>query len=267
MNENKKVMPEALYSLDNGMSLEKLERAQESGSYVIGHVFLWNSVDQLLRVNLGNSIFGSIPLNEISIYPTVRANENLSPEVYSLIGSTICACVHEINGSSIVLSRRKNMLNTFQSFSDSKGEIIDCFVKSPQSSAVYTDIGHGISGRIHVSDLCSSRLHHTSDIGIKKGDVIKVKISDINQSNFFIDLSYKDLFEDLRGTLNIGDFIEAVVLDSINEDGYFSYVNPSTPAIVNIPSSLSISYGTKIVARVKSFNAKGNLKLAFISLI
>lgn len=263
----KKVMPEALYHLDNAMSLEKLITAQKEGKFIVGRVSSWDSVNQSLRVNLGNDIFGSIPLPEISVYPTVRLNQFITPEVYHLIGNNICAYVEKVTPTSIVLSRRKNMINAFNTISELKGQTIDCYIKSLQKASVFVDVGHGITGRIYISDLCCSRLHHTSDIGIKAKTVIKTKISDIDSTNFFISLSYKDLFQDLSSTLNIGDFIEAVVLDSINNDGYFSFVNPSTPAIVNPPSSLSIPYGTRIVARVKSFNAKGNLKLAFISLI
>lgn len=142
MNENKKIMPENYYPLDTEMSLDKINRAKDSGEFLIAKVISWDSNKNCVNVDLGNNFKGKIPLYDFSIYPVTRPNGNLSPSVYSKIGKNICACVKTISAdNTIILSRKENMIRAFNLIEQSENEIVSCMITSIISYGLYVDLG------------------------------------------------------------------------------------------------------------------------------
>lgn len=268
--DTKSIMPEAFYSLDNFMSYEKLSRKLSSGEFVVGKVISWNRVKQLFNVSLGNDIIATLPISETSIYPTLNPTGVLKPEAYYLIGKIICAKIISICNDEIIISRKANMLEAFDKIKNLENEIVDCYVKSAQNIMLFLDIGFGISGMLHVCNLCDARIDNVLDIGIKEEDFIKAKIASIDSGKFYVSMGYKELFEDVSKVLNYNDLIEVIALLPINSDkkpdGYFAYVNPKTSAILNPPVNSTIPYGSRIVARVRT-SRPGKLKLGFVRFI
>lgn len=267
MNIHKQLMPESRYSLDNFMSNETLLRKITLDDFIVGKVFHFDSLSQQFLVDLGNGFLGIMPISETSVYPTLHADGKLKAEAYSLIGKIICAKILEIQSDKIVISRKANMIDAFETISNMENEIIDCTVKSCQRTMFFLDVGHGISGMLYVGDLCSCRINHVMDIGIKITDSIKAKIKRFEKEKFHVSLGYKELFKDLSDSFNRDDLIEAISFQEVQTlDGYFAYVNPNTAAILDPPSGVSIPYGTKVVARVKS-SSPGKLKLGFMTFL
>jgi len=272
MNENKKVMPERFYSLDNNMSIDKIIQAQDTGDPLIGKVVLWNSKSKCLEVDLGNGYRGYIPAEYASVYPVLLPDGKVTASLRAIIGKIIVVTVVGVvpNGDilKVVLSRKDNMLKAFDIISNSIGKKIECCVSSFSSFGVFVDVGNGISGLIHYEDLCTSRVEHFSDIGLKVGDKITAKVIRVD-NNFHVNLNYKDQFENLAYVLVRDDLIEATILKPINSSGYFAYLNPNTSAVVDVPENIPCSYGDKVLARVKGprTNHPEDLRLTFVSFI
>ena len=274
MNECKKIMPERLYPLDPNMSLEKILQAKELGTPLVGKAILWNSQANCLEINLGNNFYGFIPEDRVSVYPVFAPDDpqKLSASIRSLIGNPVLVNVVEVDDSdgsmAITLSRKENMLHAFDAITNLVGKSIECCVTSIKNFGIYVDVGNGINGLIHHSELSLSRFNHFSEMGIRVGDKIIVKVLSVN-NNFHVALNYRDQFKNLTFTLNPGDLIEAIVLESVNQEGNFAYLNPNTPAIVDIPPRVHCYYGEKIVARVKGPSKKrpDSIKLSFVSFV
>jgi len=272
MNENKKLMPERFYSLDTNMSIDKIIQAYKLRKPLIGKVILWNSSSKCLEVDLGNGYTGCIPAEYASVYPVLSPDGKITAAVRSIIGKTIIASVVDIvpNGNMIkvILSRKDKMLEAFEFISKSVGEEIDCCVSSFSSYGIFVDVGNGINGLIHYQCLCTSRVKHFSDIGLKIGDKITAKIISCDDK-FHVSLNYKDLFDNLSYILNRDDLIGAIILSPLNDSGYFAYLNPNTSAVVDVPPNVLCNYGDKIIARVKGprNNHPEDLRLTFVSFI
>lgn len=272
MNRNEKMMPENCYSLDSEMSLDKIKRAKDSGHYIVANVSIYSCIDNCVYVDLGNNLKGKIPLEDFSIYPTLRSNGQISPTVYSMIGKRICACVKEIcDDNTIILSRKENMLKSFKFLKNLDSDIISCSITSISKFGLFVDVGHGINGLIHVFNITASRVNDLSDIGFRTGQVINAKISSIDFEKYQVDLLFKDLYPNLSYSLSHGDMIEVLSLLPLDEsnEAYFAFINYNTPALMNVPKDLKVPYGSKVVARVRYFNPKhpDKVRLEFVSFV
>ncbi len=243
--------PENCYFLDNSMSIDKIYRAKESGKFLVANVISWDSTKKALKVNLGNHFQGEIPLNEISIYPTAIQDNSISAEISTQIGKNVCVAVKEINRNSIVLSRKDNMIKAFSIISKQQDAIINCQITGIANFGVFVDIGHGIHGLIHTIQLCKSRINSPSDIGYQKGQIIKARITSIDLEKHFVDMSHKDLFENLAEVHKVGDVIQVITLKRLNSDGYFCHINPNTSGVIDTNGLVEIPYGSKVTAMVK----------------
>ncbi len=276
MNENensKEIMPERSYSLDYKMSFNKIKKAKRNGNFLIAKVFCYDSRADCLRVDLGNGFKGVIPTDEFTVYEIKKSDSTLSPAVYSLIGKNVCACVQKIaKNGTIVLSRKANMIKSFNYISNSLDKITSCVITSIDKLGAFVDVGHGINGLIHYTNFSNSWAESIRDFGFHEGQFIDAKITSINYDKYQVELNYKVLFENLAYTLNPGDLIEAISLSKISEtnNGYYAYVNPNTSAIVNLPCDLKeFPYGSKILVSVRHSSSKNcdKLRLKFISFI
>lgn len=259
-------MPEAWYNINQNINYEELSRKFESNEFITGKITRWNSLKNHFEIDLGNNITGIMPIEETSIYPTLNSNGTLKPEAYCLVGKIICAKITDISSDTIILSRKRNMLDAFDIIRNFENEIINCYIKSAKEALIFIDVGHGILGLLHVKDLSTCIVNDVKDVGIKEKTFIKAKINFIDYSNSFINLGYKELYENVSDKYNHGDIIEVISFNPVQntENGYFCYVNPNTSAILNGPFNTDIPYGSRIIAKVRS--AKINkLKLSFLS--
>lgn len=267
MNKNEKLMPESCYSLDTEMSFDKINRAKDTDDFLAVKVISWDYKSQCLKVDLGNDITGIIPLSEFTIYPTKR-HGMLSPSVYAFISKIVCACVIDITHDNIILSRKKNMLKALDSLRSNPNETIFCKITNIENYGVFTDIGHGLSGLMHITEIATSRINKPEDLGLAVGQLIDSKIISINDTNYHISLSQKDIFNDITNIYNVGDVIYGTILDPVDEieSGYFTYIHPVVGGIMDSPSEEKIPYGTRVSVLIKGFHKKDprKAKLAFV---
>src|SRR6478609_3365372 len=186
-----------------------IEAAAESGQPVTGTVI--EVVKGGLIVDLG--VRGFLPASLVDI----RRVQNLD----EFMGQPIECRVIELNRSrnNVVLSRRavleeerkeqrQEILDRLQ-----PGMIVEGAISNIVDFGAFVDL-NGIDGLIHISELSWSHVNHPSEI-LNIGDVVPVKVLDIDRDRQRISLGLKQTQEDpwqrVVNTYRVGDELEGTV--------------------------------------------------------
>jgi small subunit ribosomal protein S1 len=187
----------------------RIEAAAESGEPVEGTVI--EVVKGGLIVDLG--VRGFLPASLVDI----RRVQNLD----EFLGQKIECKVIELNRSrnNVVLSRRavleeerkeqrQQILDRLQ-----PGMVVEGAISNIVDFGAFVDLD-GIDGLIHISELSWSHVNHPSEI-LSIGDVVPVKVLDIDRERQRISLGLKQTQEDpwqrVVDTYNLGDELEGRV--------------------------------------------------------
>jgi ribosomal protein S1 len=74
------------------------------------------------------------------------------------------------------------------------GQIFDGVVRKLMDFGAFVELGNGVDGLLHVSQLAWGRVKHPSDV-LKEGQAIKVRVDKVNPETGKISLAYRDLQE------------------------------------------------------------------------
>jgi small subunit ribosomal protein S1 len=187
----------------------KIESAAESGEPVEGTVI--EVVKGGLIIDLG--VRGFLPASLVDI----RRVQNLD----EFLGTKIECKVIELNRSrnNVVLSRRavleeerkevrQQILDRLQ-----PGMVVEGAISNIVDFGAFVDLD-GIDGLIHISELSWSHVNHPSEI-LSIGDVVPVKVLDIDRDRQRISLGLKQTQEDpwqrVIDTYRVGDELEGKV--------------------------------------------------------
>jgi small subunit ribosomal protein S1 len=187
----------------------RIEGAAESGEPVEGTVI--EVVKGGLIIDLG--VRGFLPASLVDI----RRVQNLD----DFLGQKIECRVIELNRSrnNVVLSRRavleeerkeqrQQILDRLQ-----PGQVVEGAISNIVDFGAFVDLD-GIDGLIHISELSWSHVNHPSEI-LSIGDVVPVKVLDIDRDRQRISLGLKQTQEDpwqrVVDTYNVGDELEGRV--------------------------------------------------------
>jgi small subunit ribosomal protein S1 len=187
----------------------RIEGAAESGEPVAGTVI--EVVKGGLIIDLG--VRGFLPASLVDI----RRVQNLD----EFLGRQIECKVIELNRSrnNVVLSRRavleeerkevrQQILDRLQ-----PGQVVEGAISNIVDFGAFVDLD-GIDGLIHISELSWSHVNHPSEI-LSIGDVVPVKVLDIDRDRQRISLGLKQTQEDpwqrVVDTYNLGDELEGTV--------------------------------------------------------
>ena len=187
----------------------RIEAAAESGEPVEGTVI--EVVKGGLIIDLG--VRGFLPASLVDI----RRVQNLD----EFLGQKIECKVIELNRSrnNVVLSRRavleeerkevrQQILDRLQ-----PGQVVEGAISNIVDFGAFVDLD-GIDGLIHISELSWSHVNHPSEI-LSIGDVVPVKVLDIDRDRQRISLGLKQTQEDpwqrVIDTYSIGDELEGKV--------------------------------------------------------
>jgi small subunit ribosomal protein S1 len=187
----------------------RIEGAAESGEPVEGTVI--EVVKGGLIIDLG--VRGFLPASLVDI----RRVQNLD----EFLGQKIECKVIELNRSrnNVVLSRRavleeerkevrQQILDRLQ-----PGQVVEGAISNIVDFGAFVDLD-GIDGLIHISELSWSHVNHPSEI-LSIGDVVPVKVLDIDRDRQRISLGLKQTQEDpwqrVLDTYSIGDELEGKV--------------------------------------------------------
>ncbi|MBX5468624.1 MAG: 30S ribosomal protein S1 [Thermoleophilaceae bacterium] len=209
----------------------RIEAAAESGEPVEGTVI--EVVKGGLIIDLG--VRGFLPASLVDI----RRVQNLD----DFLGQTIECKVIELNRSrnNVVLSRRavleeerkevrQQILDRLQ-----PGQVVEGAISNIVDFGAFVDLD-GIDGLIHISELSWSHVNHPSEI-LSIGDVVPVKVLDIDRERQRISLGLKQTQEDpwqrIVQSYNVGDELEGKVTKVVSF-GAFVEIMDGVEGLVHI---------------------------------
>ena len=142
-------------------------------------------------------IRGFIPASQLDI--------SYVEDIDSYQGKKLTVRVTEVDQSKtkLILSAKEILKEKLKEEHDHKmamlipGTIVDGVVESLQTFGAFVDIGDGLSGLVHISQISEFRIKKPSEV-LKVGDKVKVKILNTNDGK--ISLSIKAATEEMGGT-------------------------------------------------------------------
>ena len=260
-------LPESMYKIDSQMSLEKLSISQSFDTVVTGNVRRIDSKLHILEVDLGNSITGMMTYEEATIYPILKEDGDLSPNLYHLVGKNIRAKVigFDTSGKFVFLSRKQNMLRALEFFKK-ENHVQYAAITAFSRLSAFLDIGGGILGRSHTTSFSPIRFKNVKDVGFKVGDLISCSITSFSEEMMKFDLSRVALLPKPAEVLSEGDVVKATVFDPVFDNegiGYFVLIDKNFCGIVNSSEKI-LHYGENITVFIKKIKENGNIKLTLI---
>jgi len=215
------------------------------GSRVHGRVV--SLVDYGAFVEIEEGVEGLIHVSEMSWTKKV-----VNPAKLLDVGDEVEAIVSELDMDArrISLSLRQTERNPWQELGDTHpvGTIIEGKVRNLTEFGAFVEITEGIDGLIHVSDMSwTKRVKHPSEV-LKKGDVVKARITNIDIGNQRVSLSIKEFmpneWEDFVATHHVGDTVDGKVVN-VTDFGLFIDIYQGLEGLAHV-SEIDLAPGAKL---------------------
>lgn len=263
------IFPEVTYEFVS-LSRKSIETAYEEYQTITGYVEGILADKEILRVKLGEGIFGTLPFSEVSIYPfnyNSRSKfSNIPVQVYTLLNKVIRVKVFKITDNDIILSRKANMIQALKHLKNCT--TVRFHIASLGQTIAFGDIGDGICACLKSKDVCKARIRNISEY-FHKGDVIWTNIVNVNYTNRFL-VSYKATFAPYDpADYQVGDVYRVRVLDPVDDDisGYYIDAFPNVSGIMDASPDMPLFYyGERIECSVRNARPSG-LKLKFLRVL
>jgi small subunit ribosomal protein S1 len=187
----------SLKGVRNAASQRELENAFEAGLAVEGKVESVNKGGYEVRIARARAF---CPLSQIDIVRTT------DPAVH--VGKTYTFRIIEYKdgGKSVVVSRRKQLEEEQRASADAvrtsivPGAVLTGRVASVLDFGAFVDLGGGIQGLLHVSEMSWSRVSTPGEV-VATGDQITVKVLRVDEGTGKISLGLKQLQDDPWSTV------------------------------------------------------------------
>lgn len=141
-----------------------------------------------------NHIRGFIPISQVSLYRV----EDLAPYTDQRLACVITEADPDrrnlVLSHRAVLEREKEQARQQILGTLVPGQVFDGIVRKLMDFGAFVDIGSGVDGLVHISQVAWGRVKHPSDV-LKEGQAIKVRIEKVDPTTGKISLGYRDLME------------------------------------------------------------------------
>ncbi|MEM7354541.1 MAG: 30S ribosomal protein S1 [Acidobacteriota bacterium] len=180
-------------------------------------------VDYGAFVEIEEGVEGLIHVSEMSWTKKV-----VNPSKLLSVGDEVQAIVSELDMGNrrISLSLRQTERNPWEELADSYpvGSVIEGRVRNLTEFGAFVEITEDIDGLIHVSDMSwTKRVKHPSEV-LKKGDVVRARITNIDVSNQRVSLSIKEFlpneWDNFVTEYHVGDTLDGKVVN-VTDFGLF----------------------------------------------
>ncbi len=215
------------------------------GSRVRGRVV--SLVDYGAFVEIEEGVEGLIHVSEMSWTKKV-----VNPAKVLEVGDEVEAIVSELDMDQrrISLSLRQTERNPWEELQDTHpvGSVIEGKVRNLTEFGAFVEITDGIDGLIHVSDMSwTKRVKHPSEV-LKKGDVVRARITNIDVENQRVSLSIKEFmpneWEDFADQHRPGDILDGRVVN-VTDFGLFIDIYNGLEGLAHI-SEIELGPGTRL---------------------
>jgi small subunit ribosomal protein S1 len=218
------------------------------GSRVRGRVV--SLVDYGAFVEIEEGVEGLIHVSEMSWTKKV-----VNPAKILEVGDEVEAIVSELDMDQrrISLSLRQTERNPWEELADThpEGTVIEGKVRNLTEFGAFVEITEGIDGLIHVSDMSwTKRVKHPSEV-LKKGDVVKARITNIDVENQRVSLSIKEFmpneWDDFARQHKVGDVLSGRIVN-VTDFGLFIDIYNGLEGLAHV-SEIDVPGGAKLEDR------------------
>ena len=215
------------------------------GSRVRGRVV--SLVDYGAFVEIEEGVEGLIHVSEMSWTKKV-----VNPAKVLEVGDEVEAIVSELDMDQrrISLSLRQTERNPWEELQDTHpvGSVIEGKVRNLTEFGAFVEITDGIDGLIHVSDMSwTKRVKHPSEV-LKKGDVVRARITNIDVENQRVSLSIKEFmpneWEDFADHHRPGDTLDGRVVN-VTDFGLFIDIYNGLEGLAHV-SEIEVPAGVRL---------------------
>ena len=219
----------------NAATQRELENAFRAGLAVDGKVESVNKGGYEVRIARARAF---CPLSQIDIVRTA------DPAVH--VGKTYTFRIIEYKdgGKSVVVSRRKYLEEEQQASADAVrtsivvGAVLPGRVVSVRDFGAFVDLGGGIQGLLHVSDMSWQRVTAPGEV-VASGDQITVKVLRVDEGTGKISLGLKQLEDDpwstVGATYQVGQ-VRTGRVTRVADFGAFVELQPGIEALAHVSS-------------------------------
>ncbi|WP_373898182.1 30S ribosomal protein S1 [Haloimpatiens sp. FM7315] len=280
--------------------LEKFKEGQELLVYVLdindgeGNVVLskkradkvklWDDVEKIyssfeeVMVTVSEVVKGGVvaKLNGLRAFiPASQISAHYVKDLNVFLGKNLKAKIIEFDKSKgkIVLSskeiekaelkkKRDEVLNSIE-----KGQKRSGVVKKIVKFGAFVDIGEGVEGLVHISDLSWKRVVSPEDV-VSVGDTVEVYVLEFDKTKERLSLAIKDIFKEpwseVENKFKVNDVVEGTVV-KFTSFGAFVEVASGVEGLLHISeiceeniakASDKLSIGDKVKVKILSFNIK-----------
>jgi small subunit ribosomal protein S1 len=215
------------------------------GSRVHGRVV--SLVDYGAFVEIEEGVEGLIHVSEMSWTKKV-----VNPAKILEVGDEVEAIVSELDMDQrrISLSLRQTERNPWEELEDThpEGSVIEGKVRNLTEFGAFVEITDGIDGLIHVSDMSwTKRVKHPSEI-LKKGDVVRARITNIDVENQRVSLSIKEFmpneWQEFADHHRVGDTLDGRIVN-VTDFGLFIDIFNGLEGLAHV-SEIELPAGSKL---------------------
>lgn len=205
-----------------------------------------NKNGEVLKGVVTDVVKGGIIVNTDGIrvfIPASLATETKSEPLDNLLKKEVEFKIIEVNRKrkravasirAVLQDKRNELAEKFWETAEI-GRVYKGTVISLTSYGAFVDIG-GVDGMVHISELSWNKIKHPSEV-VKVGDVIDVKIKDLDKEKGKVSLSYKkeedDPWKTLERDYRVGTVLEVEVV-GLTEFGAFARIIPGIDGLIHI---------------------------------
>ncbi len=206
---------------------------------------------------------GFIPVSHIALYRVENLEQFVDQKFTCLVTEANPQRRNLVLSRRAVLEREREEARRTIMESLAPGQVREGVIRKIMDFGAFVDLGSGVDGLLHVSQLGWGRVRHPSEV-VQEGQKIQVRVDKVDPASRKISLSYKDLLENPWSGVDrkyaTGTVVHGRVV-KIMEFGAFVELEPGVDGLVHI-SELS----HKRVARVSDVVKEGDeIEVAVLS--
>ncbi|NLY52681.1 MAG: bifunctional 4-hydroxy-3-methylbut-2-enyl diphosphate reductase/30S ribosomal protein S1 [Firmicutes bacterium] len=217
---------------DQAKAWKELEEIYEKGEILEATVT--ERVKGGLLVDVG--VRGFVPASHVA--------RNYVEDLESYVGKSLRMKIIELDRqrNNVVLSHREVLEEEYQKQKEiifdtyQPGDIVDGVVRRLTDFGAFVDIGSGVEGLLHVSEMAYSRVNHPSDV-LSENQEIKVMILNLDKETERISLGLKqtlpDPWDNISSKYHEGDIVEGEVTRTV-DFGAFVKLEDGVEGLVHI---------------------------------
>ena len=267
------VKPEEYYTMNYGVTMTCIGDAYKNNRGVTGIVTEINTENRRLTVCLGESVYAELPWEEATIYSFEGKTKHgkIPDPIHALKYKKIRAKVMSLNDGKIVLSRRQNMLEAWETIVDDKNNLVyTASVIGYHKSGVFYDIGEGICAFCYVKDYSLCRIDVKTWVNLYDRAEVKIIGEPCVDQDYKICCSRKLGSPKTYYDYRVGEIVPVRISGSVRDEtgkttGFFVEVAPCVMGIADIYKNCPIvqngDYVRAVINRIDAANRKMHLSL------